>query len=236
MFQLDNPLILSLDVDSAEHCLNLAEQLQGKVGAFKIGPRLIVRFGGALIQQLAKYGAVFVDNKYLDIPSTMDAAIRASFDAGATLATVHAWAGPEALQLLAQTEAELNRQRPFKILAVTVLTSFSPQTLPPPLTGGSIDKLVTDLATSALQSGISGLVCSPHEVQALRSLDAGAFLVTPGVRLPENANDDQVRVMTPNDAIRLGSSALVVGRPIYAAFDPVAAAEKFFVAIKEKSS
>jgi orotidine-5'-phosphate decarboxylase len=120
-----NPLIVALDVDTAEEALGLARLLKQKVGGVKVGPRLMVRFGAQLSLELAKICPVFIDNKYLDIPTTMDAAVRASFDAGATLVTVHAWAGSEALRLLAQTEAELNAKRPFKILAVTILTSFT---------------------------------------------------------------------------------------------------------------
>jgi orotidine-5'-phosphate decarboxylase len=256
--ELKNPVIAALDVDSAEECLRLANLLAGRVGAFKIGPRLCMRYGAHLVEELAKAAPVFVDNKYLDIPSTMVAAIRATFESGATLATVHAWSGPEALALLAQTEVELNKIRPFKILAVTVLTSFDDQTLlvelktnrsagrhakQPP--GGqatqpsaaqadpgsapqTIASQVLALAKVSLQAGLSGLVCSSQEVAHLRQLSAQAFLVVPGIRLPTDAAGDQKRIKTPGEARRLGASALVIGRPLYAAADPVAALEKIF--------
>ena len=224
-FKLQNPIIAALDVDSADECYRLAKLLRGRVGAFKVGPRLIVRHGAELIARLANDAPVFVDNKYLDIPNTMDAAIRATFDAGATLATVHASAGPIALKLLAQTEAELNQKRPFKILAVTVLTSFVQESLPPTCNSLPIADQVTLLAQSALESGLTGLVCSPHEVAALRALSPSAFLVTPGVRMPTDSLDDQKRVETPHEALRKGASVLVVGRPIIEAKDPLAALE-----------
>lgn len=231
-FELKNPLIAALDVDSAEQCFRLADLLQGKVGAYKVGPRLLVRYGADLVARLSRSAPVFVDNKYLDIPNTMETAVRATFEAGATLATVHAWAGPEALQRLAKTEEELNRKRPFKILAVTVLTSFSQETLPPSLRQQSIASQVDELAAMTLSCGLSGLVCSPQEVAALRSKSDKAFLVTPGVRMPNDAKGDQKRVETPAEAIRLGASALVVGRPICEATDPVQATELILESLK----
>lgn len=224
-FELKNPIIAALDVDSAEACFRLAGLLQGRVGAFKVGPRLIVRYGSELIERLSRSVPVFVDNKYLDIPNTMESAIRATFEAGAALATVHAWAGPEALKRLAQVEAELDRKRPFKILVVTVLTSFSQETLPPSLRSQNIASQVTELAEMSLNAGLTGLVCSPQEVAALRRASTHAFLVTPGVRMPHDAKGDQKRVETPAEAMRLGASALVIGRPICEAADPVAATE-----------
>ena len=232
-FELHNPIIVALDVDSAEECLSLAETLRGRVGAFKVGPRLMVRYGADLSSRLAQLGPVFIDNKYLDIPSTMEYAIRASFAAGATLATVHAWGGPEALTRLAQVEAELNQTKPFKILAVTVLTSFSSETLPPGLRERAIDKQVDELASMTLSCGLSGLVCSPQEVAALRAKSSSAYLVTPGVRLATDDRGDQKRVETPGEAIKRGASALVIGRPIIAAKDPVEAAERMLASIKE---
>ena len=112
----NNPLMLALDVDQAEVAVEFAKRLDGKLGAIKIGPRLVLRYGADLISKLATFAPVFVDNKYLDIPNTMEAAVRASFDAGATFTTIHAWAGPEALARLSKVEAELNSKRPFKIL------------------------------------------------------------------------------------------------------------------------
>jgi orotidine-5'-phosphate decarboxylase len=231
-FEFTNPLIVALDVDRAEDCLDLAALLKGRVGAFKIGPRLTMRYGADLALKLAKFGHVFIDNKYLDIPNTMETAIRATFESGATLATVHAWAGREALERLAIVEAELNKQRPFKILAVTILTSFSQETLPPAVAMVPIQNQVADLATLVLNAGLSGLVCSPHELEVLRP-KSSAFLVTPGVRLPSDEAGDQKRIETPAMAIRKGASALVVGRPICNAADPVAATEAVLASIRE---
>lgn len=195
-----------------------------------------MRYGAELVAKLAKLAPVFVDNKYLDITTTVEAAIKATFEAGATLATVHAWNGYETLAALAKTEAELNKVRPFKILAVTILTSFTDETLPPGFARAptqSIEQSVEVLAKLTLKAGLSGLVCSPHEVAKLRALDQEAFLVTPGVRLPNDEKGDQKRVETPAAAIRKGASALVIGRPIIAATDPHEAAERVIASINE---
>lgn len=232
MVNLRNPVIAALDVDSAERCFVLADQLHGKVGAFKVGPRLIVRYGSDLIARLAKSAPVFVDNKYLDIPSTMEGAIRATFESGATLATIHGWSGPEAMARLATVEAELNRQRPFKILAVTILTSFTENSLPPNLKQQPIGAHVSDLARSVFASGLSGLVCSPNEVADVRRLNTDGYLVTPGVRLPTDARGDQQRVETPKLAMSQGATALVIGRPIIEAKDPVHALETILESLK----
>jgi orotidine-5'-phosphate decarboxylase len=230
--KLENPIMVALDVDTRDQALKIARELKGKVGAIKLGPRLNVRYGADLIGEIAAQTPVFVDNKYLDIPSTMDAAIRASFEAGASFATVHCWAGSEALAKLAATEKELNKQRPFQILAVTILTSYNPQTLPPPLGAYTIADQVRTLANLAIESGLTGLVCSPEEVADLRKLHPHAYLVTPGIRMPEDKHGDQKRVMGPREAMTAGSSALVIGRPIVEAKDPVAAAEKILKLIR----
>ncbi|MEK7358404.1 MAG: orotidine-5'-phosphate decarboxylase [Bdellovibrionota bacterium] len=230
---LEGPLIVALDVDTAEDCLRLARLLKGRAHAYKMGPRLCMRYGAELVKQVAAIAPVFVDNKYLDIPSTMEAAIRATHDAGATLATIHTWSGPEALTRLAKVEAELSSKRPFKLLAVTLLTSFSKDNLPPTIEVKSFDQNVSALADSALKCGLTGLVCSPHEVSNLRSKSKTAFLVTPGIRLATDAAGDQKRIETPAAALKKGASALVVGRPIVEAQDPVEAAERVLSSIAE---
>ncbi len=236
--KMANPVIAALDVDSMDECLRIAYLLTSKngapkIGALKVGPRLCIRYGASLIQRLSEMAPVFVDNKYFDIPSTMESAIRATFEAGATLATVHAGAGPEALCRLAKVEAELNQIRPFKILAVTILTSFSQETLPANANALSISDQVERLARSVAENGLTGLVCSSHEAALLRKSLPSSFLVTPGVRMPGDAPGDQKRIDTPADALRKGATALVVGRPIIESSDPVAALIKILSSIQE---
>lgn len=216
---LFNPLIVALDVDNEVQALKIAEELTDVAGGFKLGPRLLLRYGPGLISQVAQFAPVFVDHKFFDIPSTMEASIRSVFAAGASLATIHAMAGKTALQRMAQVEAELNQIRPFKILAVTVLTSwksFEEESQLFPKT--EVKSGVSILGGEAKAAGLTGLVCSGEELDLFE--DQGMFLVTPGVRRKKDATQDQSRLITPGQAIRNGASAIVVGRPIIAAADP----------------
>jgi orotidine-5'-phosphate decarboxylase len=217
---MKNQVMLALDVDSIDEALHFANLIGVEVGALKIGPRLVVRYGAELITRLSKIAPVFVDCKYLDIPSTMDAAIRASFEAGASFATIHAWAGPEAMAVMAKTEAELSQKRPFQILVVTILTSFNQKNLPPPLEKYDISGQVSALVDMAAEKGLRGFVCSPHEARTLRKNHGERFLVTPGVRMPGDVVGDQVRVMTASEAIYEGASAIVVGRSLIKDMNP----------------
>lgn len=232
MNALKNPIMLALDVDTLDECMHFAKLLGSQVGAFKLGPRLVLRYGAQLIGELAKTTPVFVDCKFLDIPSTMDAAIRAAFEAGASFATIHAWAGPEALALLSRTEKELNQQREFRVLVVSILTSFHKGNLPPTMTDVSVAEQVEKLVQSASQVGHKSFVCSPHEVKSLRANHPERFLVTPGVRMPGDDVGDQVRVMTPAEALSEGSSALVIGRTLLKAKDPKSKLAEILESIK----
>jgi orotidine-5'-phosphate decarboxylase len=216
----DEPSIfVALDVDDAREAQAIAESLTGLGLGFKLGPRLMLREGAGLVRAIAKHGSVFIDCKHLDIPSTMEAAIRAGFDSGARYSTVHTMAGPEAMARLAKVEAELRKEREFRILAVTVLTSFSPQTLPFALHGRDIGDLVEGLAKETFAQGLRSFVCSPHEAARLKNAMPDAYLVTPGIRPAGSAKGDQVRIETPAAAAHAGASALVVGRPILEASD-----------------
>ncbi len=212
---LKNPLIVALDLDDFDYCLELIRVLGPLVGGIKLGPRLVIRYGKEIIHQASHFAPVFLDMKFLDIPNTMEHSVRAAFEMGASLVTIHAQSGREALKRLSHLENELSKERPFKILVVTVLTSFSTENLPSNMKSMSISDHVNHLALDAYQSGLRGFVCSPHEAQALRQNYPDSFIVTPGVRrIQGSINDDQKRVMTPAEAIKQGASAIVVGRPI----------------------
>jgi len=220
---LKNPLILALDVDKSDEAFRVLEPIQDLIGGVKLGPRLVNRYGSDFVGQVAKCAPVFIDNKYFDIPSTMKASVQTSFDAGATLVTVHALAGLQALAELAQLEKELNLIRPFKILAVTILTSWDKSSLPSNFHPWSIQDHVRSLADLVYQSGLRGVVCSGHELEIISQKDI--YKVVPGIRLTDrNAEtvntQDQKRIMTPQLALKNGAQALVVGRPILEARDP----------------
>lgn len=226
-------IFVALDVDDPREARTIAESLDGLGLGFKLGPRLMLRDGAALVREIAKCGPVFIDCKHLDIPSTMEAAIRAGFALGARYSTIHALAGPEATVRLAKVEAELAQERPFRILTVTVLTSFSAASLPFALRGRDIGELVEGLARETHGQGLKSFVCSPHEAERLKRLMPEAFLVTPGIRPAGTAKGDQVRIETPAVAARSGASALVVGRPILEAADRRTAALAILKEFKE---
>ena len=214
---LKNPILVALDVDQPEKALEIAQELKGIVGGFKVGPRLVMKQGSQLVQKLSGLGPVFVDMKHFDIPSTMTSAIQTSFDSGASLVTVHGMSGLEALTACAQLENRLNQIRPFKILSVSVLTSWNEKSFPESFKSQSISQHVLDLVSLTKKSGLSGIVCSGHELDLF--LNDALFKVVPGIRMSQDSTDDQKRILGPQDAIAKKASALVVGRPIVEAKD-----------------
>ncbi len=229
---MKSPWFLALDVDSDQEALNLVDLVEPWVGGFKLGPRLCLRYGPGLVREIASRAPVFLDHKFYDIPSTMRAAVEASFDLGASFVTIHASCGAKALADLAQLERDLNSQREFKILAVTVLTSFGEGQLPSHWRPQSIQEHIAQLAEEVRASGLTGLVCSPFEAGLLRQNWPEAYLVTPGVRLSGDSLGDQQRVMGPGEALIQGASALVVGRPVVAAAQPAEVAQAIFAELK----
>ncbi len=226
-FNLKSPVLAALDVDTDTEAFELAKGIGEYVGGFKIGPRLAVRYGQSFIKELAEIAPLFVDNKYLDIPNTVVNSVKATFDCGASFCTVHAWNGPEALRELAKLETGLNQERPFKILVVTVLTSFSKHTLPVGMEKKEMADHVLALAQMAYDCGMRNFVCSPLEAKLLKTRFSDSFLVTPGIRF-EPGSADQKRTATPKKALDDGANALVIGRPIYKSPDPKAAAKEIF--------
>lgn len=225
-----NPIIASLDLNNVDAAYKLAHEIGDVVGALKVGPRLVMREGQNLIRKLAQIAPVFVDMKHFDIPSTMTSAIQTSFEAGATLVTIHSLAGKEALLECAKLQAKLSQQRPFKILAVTILTSWTEEDYPPSFQDRSVVEHVLDLATLAEEAGLSGLVCSGHELDLLAYKKS--FKVVPGIRLDQDEKQDQKRIIDPKTALAKGANGLVVGRPILHADNPRQAAVHFVEATR----
>lgn len=213
-----NPLIFALDVDTESEALKLVDEVHDLVGGFKIGPRLNLRYGNEIVKKIAQQAPVFVDNKHFDIPSTMEFAVRASFEAGASLVTVHGLSGREALQRMAELESELNAQRPFRILGVTILTSWTRESFCENFKNQTIPEHVLSLLKTLNEAGLKSLVCSPLELEMIQEYEkqsgSSFFKVTPGIRSDLDLNQDQKRVMNAQDALELGSDLLVVGRPI----------------------
>jgi orotidine-5'-phosphate decarboxylase len=218
-------LAVALDLSAREEIVGLARSLRGHVGVAKVGLEAFTAHGPDLVREVRAVGMpVFLDLKLHDIPNTVERAARNAARMGVAMLTVHA-SGGEAM-LRAAVAGAASVQAAPRVLAVTVLTSLDDAGLAalgiPDGTAGR----VAAWAALAQRCGCAGVICSPQEAGALRaSLGPGFLLVTPGVRPAGESSGDQRRVATPRDAIAAGSDLLVVGRPITAAADPVAAAE-----------
>jgi len=226
-----NPIIAALDVPTPEQALQLAEQIAPVVGAFKIGSELFTVAGPDIVKRIRATGAsVFLDLKFHDIPNTVSKAVTSAVQLDVQMLTVHTSGGFDMLRAAEEAAEEvawkLGRIPPL-VLGVTVLTSLNTATLREIGLDVNVEYQVRRLAAVAMKAGLRGLVCSPLEVAALRKiLPASTQLVTPGVRTGAEKADDQKRTLTPREAIQAGASWLVIGRPIYAAENPRAAAEK----------
>ena len=218
-----NPIIVALDVPSAESALKLAELVAPAVGAFKIGKELFVSAGPDIVKKIRATGAsVFLDLKFHDIPNTVAKACSAASNLGVWMLNVHASGGLEMMEA-ARTAVNASSTKPL-LIAVTVLTSMNQQQLNQIGVVGDLATHVLNLAKLTQQAELDGVVCSALEASMLRQKLGTEFcLVTPGIR-PANANqDDQSRVVTPKDALNMGASYLVIGRPITLATDPLQA-------------
>jgi orotidine-5'-phosphate decarboxylase len=233
---MQNPIIAALDVPTAEQALKLAREIAPAVGAFKIGSELFTAAGPEIVKSIRATGAsVFLDLKFHDIPNTVAKAIASAIKLDVQMLTIHTSGGGEmmrAAEKSAQDAAKLSGTMPPLVLGVTVLTSSNHETLAEIGCEADTEKQVLRLAQLAVKSGLRGLVCSPLEIVALRkTLPAHVQLVTPGIRTGAEKADDQKRTLTPREAIQAGASWLVIGRPIYAAENPRAAAEKILESI-----
>ena len=224
-------LIFALDVDDFSAAQNWVEKLHENVGLFKVGKQLFTRCGPEVVKMVQDHGGeVFLDLKYHDIPNTVAKAAVEACKLGVKIFNVHALGGGE---MMRKTVAEVDSycaatgsKRPM-LLAVTILTSSTEETL----RGVGIDRPVAEMVTRLAQltktAGFDGVVASPQEAALIRAACGDNFaIVTPGVRPAFSTMDDQKRVTTPAEAIAAGATALVVGRPISAATDPLDAAGK----------
>ena len=226
------PLIIALDVDNIDHSLALTDKIGSYAGGFKVGMQLYYSAGQEIMRLLRERNLpVFADLKLHDIPNTVAGASRALTRQGASIINVHASGGKAMMQAAAgavrEESAKAGIVRP-KVLAVTVLTSIDQQVFLQEMghTGAIRDQVVR-WARLAQEAGLDGVVASPLEIAAIReACGAGFIILTPGIRPAGSALNDQKRTLTPGEAMQQGATYLVVGRPVTAASDPVAAVKE----------
>lgn len=228
-------LILALDAQSPREVTPALKQLQGTLRWVKIGLEMFTANGPDCVREIAGLGfKVFLDLKLHDIPNTVAKSVESVSKLPIQMLTLHTSGGREMMQWAVKAQQQTAPN--LLLLGVTVLTSTSAAGLTETGVTDSPEKQVVRLGRLAIDSGLRGLVCSPLEIRPLRAmLPPGTALVTPGIRPRDALADDQSRVMTPAEAARIGASYLVVGRPIFKAPDPVAAARAILAEIAEKS-
>ena len=235
-------LIVALDVDTPDQALSLVKQLHSVAGMFKIGSQLFTLAGPQIVRDVISSGAkVFLDLKFHDIPHQVAGSARSAAQLGVSMFTVHASGGAEMMKRAVDAVSEVAEREGTPraaVLAVTVLTSMDADTLAQIGVNSTPEVAVLRLVKLATDAGVIGCIASPREAAVIRSTVAmpsipgdllqDFLIVTPGIRpaSKDAAADDQRRVATPAAALRAGASYLVVGRPITAAADPVAAARE----------
>lgn len=224
----NNPILVAIDTPDVARAKEIATAVQPHVGGIKLGLEFFVANGAEGVKQVAAAGTpLFLDLKFHDIPNTVAKAIEATAGIACFMMTIHASGGAEMLRraaAAADAVALKNGARP-QIIGVTMLTSLDDEDAHAIGYIRSVEEQAKHLALEAKIHGLDGIVCSPHEVAAIRKLCGEDFtLVVPGIR-PEGADaGDQKRTMTPREALEAGASYLVIGRPITQAPDMAAAA------------
>jgi len=232
--QLREKLVLALDVDSLEEAEKYILKLKGQVRLFKIGIRLFFSCGPQVIDVVReKGGQVFLDAKFHDIPSVVEAAARIAGKKGVRMITVHTLGG---IEMMRRAKEALKQENPeAKVIGVTLLTSLDQRALEEELgIKEEVGRKVLFLAKMAKKAGLDGVVCSGWEIEDLRRFFGTDFLlVVPGIRTEPLKKDEQKRVLTAGEAILKGATHIVVGRPVLRASDPVLEVKKIFENIKE---
>ncbi|MCX2801829.1 orotidine-5'-phosphate decarboxylase [Microbulbifer thermotolerans] len=224
---VSSPVIVALDYDTAAAALGMVDQLDPALCRVKVGKELFTSAGPGLVRDIVKRGfQVFLDLKFHDIPNTVAAAVRAAAELGVWMVNVHASGGARMMSAAVDALQSFGDSKPL-LIGVTVLTSTAPEELSAVGVTRPLEEQVLALADLAKSSGLDGVVCSAREAQALkRQCGDGFALVTPGIRPAGAAADDQRRIVTPSQALAWGADYLVIGRPITAAVDPMAAVQQ----------
>jgi len=225
-------LVLALDVDDFKKAEQLVGKLSDYVGVFKIGSQLFTAEGAKVVNMVNERGGkVFLDLKFHDIPNTVARAAEVAVKLGVYIFNVHTSGGYEMMKAAAEatkkTSFALGINKPL-ILGVTLLTSINQEILEKEIgIKKRLGEQVVHLAKLAKAAGLNGVVASSWEIKEIRKACGEDFIIlTPGIRPAGKSSDDQKRVMTPQEAIKLGADFLVIGRPIRNAANPVEAAKE----------
>ncbi|SDK85349.1 orotidine-5'-phosphate decarboxylase [Methylophilus rhizosphaerae] len=221
----DSKIIVALDYADAASAQALVARLDPTLCKLKVGKELFTAAGPAFVESLVKQQYdVFLDLKFHDIPNTVAKACQAAANLGVWMLNVHASGGLPMMQAAREGLDKAHGTHAPLLIAVTVLTSMDEATLHTLGVQRSLVDHVLALATLTQQAGLHGVVCSAREAAMLKqALGANFCLVTPGIRPPDATLDDQTRIVTPKEALALGSHYLVIGRPITQATDPIVA-------------
>ena len=225
-------LVLALDVDDFKKAEELVGKLSDYVGVFKIGSQLFTAEGAKVVNMVNERGGkVFLDLKFHDIPNTVARAAEVATELGVYIFDVHISGGYKMMKAAAEASKKISLtlgiRKPL-ILGVTLLTSINQEILEKDLgITRRLEEQVVHLAKLAKTAGLDGVVASPWEIKEIRKACGEDFVIlTPGIRPTGKSSDDQKRVMTPQEAIKLGADFLVIGRPIRNASNPVEAAKE----------
>lgn len=227
-----NPILVALDLPSAEAAVRMAQSLVPHVGGFKVGLELMMGPGAAVVAAVAELGKpVFADAKLHDIPNTVHQAARQLGRLGARWVSVHGAGGPTMLRAACEGLSATNLEG--GILAITVLTSMTPGDLAKVGIEQSAGRQVSRITKLAAECGAEGVVCSVKELGDVAQVAPNLIRVTPGIRPVGTSPDDQARTATPEEALRRKADYLVIGRPITKAKDPVEAAAMITASIEQ---
>jgi orotidine-5'-phosphate decarboxylase len=226
-------IAIVLDVSSRQQAMHLVNQLHDLAGMFKVGSQLYMAAGKEVVREIISAGGkVFLDLKFHDIPNTVTRAAIEASRLGISMMTIHASGGRAMMETAARgVRDEFGKERPI-IVAVTVLTSLNREGLSEIGVNEPLDEHVRRLGRLAEDSGIDGVVCSPHEIRLIRQTMKPEFkTVVPGIRMPDQGLNDQQRAATPKDAIAAGADYIVVGRAVTDEKEPRAALERLIASI-----
>lgn len=222
-----NPIICALDTTDVTKAVDLARRLKGAVGTVKLGLEFFSANGMPGVREIEKTGmSIFLDLKFHDIPNTVTGALKALKGIeNMFMLTVHASGGRKMMEEAVRA-VEIPSSRSPKVIGVTVLTSIDKNDLGAIGVNRTVEEQAVQLAVLAKSAGLSGVVCSGHEIAAIRKACGPNFtLVVPGIRPAGSEHGDQKRTMTPKEAMEKGADYLVIGRPITGAANPKQAAE-----------